>query len=119
MFFPVRGYELEEFMHGMYNAVDENVNFLYIASNGELKTRMVKLYRYYQQQGLKQFGINMDEDIRENLKGCFNNSEEFSVLEYILVIQILFVRLSRAKGIDFNIPKDPEFHKIMKSKIEV
>ncbi len=116
--FPVRGYELEEFMHGMYNAIDGQVYFLYIAAPGKYRERMLKLYNYYAQLGMKQYGMNMKEEKRENLKGCFNNSEEFSILEYILVIQILFVRLSREKGIDLNVPKDPDFHKIMNSKFE-
>ncbi|MGN6713162.1 SIS domain-containing protein [Anaerocolumna jejuensis] len=116
--FPVRGYEMEEFMHGMYNAVDEHTGILYIAEEGKYKNRMLRLYRYYMQQGQVQFGLNLEEKIPANITGCFLNEEVFSALEYILAIQILFVRSSRARGIDLNIPRDPDFHKIMKSKLE-
>lgn len=115
--FSVRGYEMEEFMHGMYNAVDDQVCFLYIAAPGRYRNRMLKLYSYYMLQGQLQFGLNIEEKIPGNISGCFLNDEEISMMEYILGIQILFVKLSREKGIDLNIPKDPDFHKIMNSKI--
>ena len=116
--FPVRGYEAEEFMHGMYNAVDTSMSFLYLAEPGAYKKRIMKLYRYYEQQGCRQYGIGLEENHYRNLTLDFTEETEFLMLEYILVIQILFVRLSRTRGIDLNLPKDPDFHKIMNSKLE-
>lgn len=117
--FPVRGYEVGEFMHGMYNAVDSQVSFLYLSAPGKDAAWMMKLHDYYKKQGFRQYGINIEANEPENINRCFLNQEDFSMLEYILVLQILFVRLSRAKGINLNIPKDPDFHKIMGSKVEV
>lgn len=115
--FPVRGYGAEEFMHGMYNAVDPQTEFLYMFPSGgyELQ-RMQKLYYYYEHQGYKQYVLNLNS--AKGLSGCFVNDEDFSVLEFALPIQMLFVLTSRGKGIDLNVPKDPDFHKYMKSKIE-
>lgn len=123
--FPVRGYEAEEFMHGIYNAVTKETEFLYLFPSGgyEVK-RMEQLFGYYEQKGNIQYAINYagfrkENSIKENLLECgFINDPEFSVLEYILPQQMLFVLTSRARGIDLNIPKDPDFHKYMGSKEE-
>lgn len=117
--FPVRGYEAEEFMHGMYNAVNRETEFLYLfPSEGEEAERMRKLYEYYQNQGNLQYGINTNGQFASDLNGCFVNDPDFSALEYSLPLQMLFVLTSRARGIDLNVPRDPDFHKYMGSKLE-
>ena len=95
--FPVRGYEAEEFMHGMYNAVTKQVEFLYAVNPP---------------RGLKSC---MGEEV---LTCRFLGDADFSVLEYMLPLQLLFVLTSRARGIDLNRPKDPDFHRYMGSKLE-
>lgn len=116
---PVRGYEVDEFMHGMYNAVTERTNLLYLypASGNELE-RMEKLFKYYEQKKTIQYAINMPNMPKKLLFG-FLNDPDFSMLEYNLPLQMLFVLTSRARGINLNIPKDPEFHKYMGSKLEM
>jgi glucosamine 6-phosphate synthetase-like amidotransferase/phosphosugar isomerase protein len=116
--FPVRGYEVDEFMHGMYNAVTERTNLLYLypASGDELE-RMEKLFEYYEEKKIIQYAINM-QNMSESLLFRFLNDPDFSSLEYNLPQQMLFVLTSRARGINLNIPKDPEFHKYMGSKLE-
>ncbi|WP_342759095.1 SIS domain-containing protein [Kineothrix sedimenti] len=109
--FPVRGYQTDAFMHGMYNAVDEETEFLYLfPPDKKQKQQLDRLYDYYEKQGNRQY--RMPEDY-------FINDTELSVLEYILPIQMLFVLTSRKRGIDLNIPKDPDFHKFMGSKLEI
>ncbi len=121
--FPVRGYEAEEFMHGMYNAVDEQMEFLYLfpAKGYEFK-RMQRLFQYYEQQGNCQYAIHMPNagDCRKEtaLKCRFLEDADFFGLECMLPLQLLFVLTSRARGINLNIPKDPDFHKYMGSKLE-
>ncbi len=121
--FPVRGYEAEEFMHGMYNAVDEQMEFLYLfpTEGYELK-RMQRLFQYYEQQGNCQYAIHMPDpgDCRKDtlLKCRFLEDTDFLSLECMLPLQLLFVLTSRARGIDLNIPRDPDFHKYMGSKLE-
>ncbi|MDD3138979.1 MAG: SIS domain-containing protein [Lachnospiraceae bacterium] len=115
--FPVRGYAAEEFMHGMYNAVNETTQFLYLfAGEGEEDNRLWKLYEYYQSQHNRQYCINVT--VEQGLAECFTKRTPFSVLELIIPLQILFIHTSRKRGINLNIPKDPDFHKYMQSKIE-
>lgn len=154
--FPVRGYEAEEFMHGMYNAVTERTDFLYLfPADGYELQRMERLFEYYERQGVCQYAVNMPEsgekkESRNKLQGAegmkdrkeikgreemengvpqaeseknvlscrFINDPDFSILEYTLPLQMLFVRASRKRGINLNRPRDPEFHKYMGSKLE-
>lgn len=108
--YPVRGFETDAFMHGMYNAVDSETEFLYLfPSDKKQKQQMERLYGYYENHGNRQYRMPEDN---------FINDPELSVLEYILPIQQLFVLTSRKRGIDLNLPKDPDFHKYMGSKLE-
>lgn len=121
--FPVRGYEAEEFMHGIYNAVTDQVEFLYLfPAQGYEVQRMKKLFCYYRQHKNCQYAINMpDGNLCQGdmILSCkFLEDTDFSILEYMLPIQLLFVLTSRARGIDLNYPKDPDFHKYMGSKLE-
>lgn len=120
--FPVRGYEAEEFMHGMYNAVTSKTNFLYIFPiDGYEKNRMKKLYGYYEKRGYCLYGIgsaSTGERTKNILRATFTEDSEFAILEYILPVQMLFVMTSHARKIDMNIPADPDFHKYMGSKLE-
>ncbi len=121
--FAVRGYEAEEFMHGMYNAVTEQAVFLYLfpAAGYEVQ-RLKRLFWYYNRQKNSQYVINMPHD-GESCMGVdvlpcrFLGDTDFSVLEYMIPLQLLFVLTSRARGIDLNRPRDPNFHQCMKSKI--
>lgn len=114
--FPVRGYEAEDFMHGMYNAVGPQTQFLYLfpSMSGE-QAALEKIYGYYKNKGNIQYTINRPGD---EWSGCFVNDRDFSILEFALPLQMLFVLTSRKRGIDMNIPRDPEFHKYMGSKLE-
>lgn len=116
--FPVRGYEVEEFMHGIYNSVDAHTSMLYIGAPGRERERILRLYHYYKDKISCNYFLGGQEEAAENLTGCFRDDEDFSPLEYILAFQILILRLSRDRGINMNVPKDPEFHKKMASKLE-
>ena len=59
-----------------------------------------------------------DENTKYILNCTFTDDLEFSILEYILPVQMLFVMTSQARKIDLNIPSDPDFHRYMGSKLE-
>ena len=105
-------------MHGVYNAVTEETDFLYFfpPDGYELK-RMEQLFKYYERQGYCQYAVNW-KGSSNAYGGVFLNDPDFSVLEYTLPQQMLFVLTSRERKIDLNIPKDPDFHKYMGSKLE-
>ncbi|MGB8452645.1 MAG: SIS domain-containing protein [Anaerocolumna sp.] len=114
---PVRGFEAEEFMHGMYNAVTDNTQFICLFDgNSQEDDRLKRLVEYYKTKKNHLYCINNPLDYETNEWHTYDN--RFSMLEYILLLQILFIFTSRRRGIDLNIPKDPDFHKYMQSKIE-
>lgn len=116
--FPVRGYEANEFMHGMYNAVTQDTEFLYIFSGlGSDSTQLQQLYHYYQEKKKMQYFMNQLICDKNELHINFLNDSDFSILEYSIPLQFLFVLTSKERGIDLNIPKDPYFHHYMGSKI--
>ena len=89
--------------------------------SGYERNRMGKLFDYYTKQGYCLFGINSalaDENTKYILNCTFTDDLEFSILEYILPVQMLFVMTSQARKIDLNIPSDPDFHRYMGSKLE-
>ena len=115
--FPVRGYEACEFIHGMYNAVTEQTEFLYLFSqSGSDSKEMQHLYEYYKGKN-KQYAVNTQKETDDGLYAEFLQDSDFSTLEYAIPFQMLFVKASRERGMDLNIPKDPQFHHYMGSKI--
>lgn len=104
---PVQGFELEEFVHGIYNTVNNQTVFLFLLDSKGNK-KMKRLEQYYKDGGYQT--ICIDHFSQESENGIPYN--------LIVYLQYLIVSTSRKKGIDLNIPKDPDFHKYMGSKIE-
>lgn len=103
---PVFGMESEKFCHGMYNVVDEKMTFLFLTYGNDV--RIQKLKEYYREHD------NMVVEVDASSFGA-DLTLYFSML---LFLQYVMVNVSRSKKININIPRDPEFHKIMGSKIE-
>lgn len=102
--FPVRGKYAEDFMHGLYNAVDDHTIFLMFGKSEDL----LHLKDYY-----KKTNAVLYLDVPP-----VSEKNPFTMLYYIVETQIIFVLLSKDRGINLNIPRDPNFHKKMHSKIE-
>lgn len=77
---------------------------------------MQHLYEYYKGKN-KQYAVNTQKENDDGLYAEFLQDSDFSTLEYTIPFQMLFVKASRERGIDLNIPKDPQFHHYMGSKI--
>lgn len=119
--FGVEGYELEEFMHGIYHSIDENVQLFYLAQEGKYKDRTFRLKNFltdysHHEYAIGNFAGMVDADDPKDLSYSFVDDPYFCPLEYILPLQILAYRLSTKKGINANIPKIPNFHHLMGSK---
>lgn len=121
--FPVRGFEAEEFMHGLYNAVNDDTDFMFLWDEGS--EGLKKLYQYYRAKGNRIICMGRKDVCKEpkditseNDNKTLFNIDCFSVFQDILSLQQLFVLTSKKRGINLNIPRDPDFHKIMGSKLE-
>ena len=116
----VSGYEVEEFMHGIYNAINDQSVLFYIGSASEKYfERGVKLMNYLSKSTSFQYFISAEKN--ENARCLtlnFVDDEYFSPMEYIVPFQMLCYKVAVAKGINPSLPSDPEFHKNMNSKIK-
>ncbi|MBQ1827200.1 MAG: SIS domain-containing protein [Erysipelotrichaceae bacterium] len=115
--FGIEGYEMEEFMHGIYHSIDESVQIVYLAQQSEaFKSRAVRLRDFMHEWTPHEYLIgNFPDGNVQNLSG-FVDDEAFCIFEYIIPLQILAFHLSRDKGINCNIPKIQNFHYRMGSK---
>lgn len=119
---PVNAYELEEFMHGPHLSLDQSSYVFLIASQGAGQERILALYDYLQQVTPYTYLIVNEEREcfrpEKDLNIFSDSSEVFSPLEFVIPFQILSYRLSADKEIDLTVPKYPDFHQRLKTKIK-
>ncbi len=118
--FGVEGYELEEFMHGIYHSINEDVQLFFLSQNGQFKERSFFLKNFLNDYSHHEYAIGnfegMDNVSSKDLNTYFVDDPFFCCLEYIIPLQVLSYRMSKDKGINANIPKIPNFHHLMGSK---
>lgn len=117
--YSVTGYELEEFMHGVYHSIQEDTYMLYIGSQGQYYDRMLHMKQYFEQERTEHnFIFTSDEKQKDAMKNFvfpFKNDPYFATMEYIVPLQVIARKLSLDLGIDCNLSSDPDFHKKMGS----
>lgn len=118
--FGVEGYELEEFMHGIYHSINEDVQLFYLSPEGKYKQRSFRLKNFLNDYSHHEYAIGnfagMEGVTSKDLNTYFVDDPFFCCLEYIIPLQVLSYRMSKDKGINANIPKIPNFHHLMGSK---
>ena len=115
--YGVEGYELEEFMHGIYHSIDEGVHLIYLAQQGEHKARAVRLRDFMADYSSHQFMVgDFENENTKDLSFKFVDDPQFCIFEYIIPLQVLAFLLSKDLGINANIPKIKNFHYLMGSK---
>jgi glucoselysine-6-phosphate deglycase len=116
--YGVEGYELEEFMHGIYHSIDKDVFLFYLASKGNYTERIIKLEKFlsdYTDHSFLIGNIKKGDDLK-TLDADFVDDYDFSIFEYILPLQCVAYYLSKDLGINPNISKIANFHYLMGSK---
>lgn len=115
----VTGYELEQFMHGIYHSIWESDYMFYIGSKQKYYNRMLRMKKYFEERTEHNFIFTSDksQENGKNFIADFIDDEDFSCLEYIVPFQVLTELISKDLGINANIPSDPDFHKKMGSYI--
>jgi glucosamine 6-phosphate synthetase-like amidotransferase/phosphosugar isomerase protein len=115
--FGITGYEMEEFMHGIYHSIWKDDFVFYIGSPGKYYPRIIQLQKYFEERTAHNFLFSSDvaQNNGKNFIAPFIDDEDFSPLEYIVPLQVIARRLSADLGIDCNIPSDPDFHRKMQS----
>lgn len=117
---PVVGYEMEEYMHGVYNCISPDSFIIFLASEHKDKERLLNMKEFLGNITDHCYVIGKEgtfETSDKDLAFAFQEQEDFSAFEYIVPVQILSSLLSADKGIDAAIPKFPNFHTMMGSKV--
>ena len=112
---PVTGYEFEEFVHGVYNAIDEN-STLFILDSGT-EERVHKLVHVLSAWTENIYVIGRDVPAGDrHLKADIYDDPDLQTFNFLLPIQLICAKIPGMKGIDSSKPKDPEFHMKLGSK---
>jgi glucosamine 6-phosphate synthetase-like amidotransferase/phosphosugar isomerase protein len=118
----VAGYDIEEFFHGIYNSINDSAHIFYLASKGDYKPRTLKLIEILSEWTPHNYLIASPDGIEnpteKDLICDFVEDPLFSAWEYIIPMQIVACLASQDLGINPDIPKDPQFHKRIGSKIQ-
>lgn len=116
----VSGYELEEFIHGIYNSVNSESHIFYIGSKGVYKSRALKLREILSGMTNNNYFIGSPEGFenptKKDLVADFVDDYYFSIWEYIVPLQVVAALAPIELGINPDIPADPKFHQKMGSK---
>lgn len=112
---PVTGYEFNEFIHGIYNAIDEKSTVFFI-DNGE-EPRITKMVDVLSQWTERLYVINLREDNNEHNFGYnVKVTKDMQTFIFPIVFQLMASILPELKNIDPSQPKDPKFHMELGSK---
>lgn len=111
---PVTGYEFEEFIHGIYNAVNEN-STVFILDNGEEK-RTQKMKEVLSEWSSNIFIISNKQVDYADLYVPTTQHEGMETFNFIIPLQLMCSKVPHALGYDPSKPKDPEFHMKLGSK---
>lgn len=116
----VSGYELEEFIHGIYNSINPDTHIFYIGSKGQYKERALLLKETMKDMTPYHYFIGSPNSnykpSEKDLIADFVDDPFFSVWEYIQPLQVVAALAPVELGINPDIPADPKFHQKMGSK---
>ena len=112
---PVTGYEFEEFIHGIYNAVNEDSTIIIFDTGVEKRVeKLVEVLSGWTEH-IYVIGSNVEES-PQNMKAEFINHPYYKTYEYIIPVQLICAEIPPLRGVDPSIPKDPQFHMKLESK---
>ena len=109
---PVSGYEMEQFIHGIYNSTNSET-CIFILDDGT-EERIDSLKKVLQQWTDKIYIISNKENADFNIKNTASASSKY--FSYIIPIWVICAKIPELKGINPEIPLDPKFHIKMNSK---
>jgi len=113
----ISGLEMEEFMHGAYNAIKADTRLIMITNYGQYQERAYRLADYMRKTTKYCYCIGPETRNENDLVLPLIDDEFFNVIEYVIPFQVLSYRFSVAIGVDPSKSGDPNFHSSMKSKL--
>ena len=112
---PVGGFEFNEFIHGIYNAMNQNTPVLFMDDGTE--DRMSKMLQILGKWTDSLYIFDLSDASDGNHMGYgVKVPKQFETFIFPLVFQVMAGVVSKERGIDADIPKDPNFHMELGSK---
>ena len=111
---PVTGYEFEEFIHGIYNAINEE-STVFILDNGN-ETRSDKMKEVLSDWSETIYLFTNYESKNTDLFLPTVADNEMLTFNFIIPLQLICAKIPALRGVDPSIPKDPQFHMKLGSK---
>ena len=113
----VYGYELEEFMHGIYHAIDNKTLIIGIGFPDRHYARLVRLLQYLRNKYDAKVALtgNKEEDGIPSFAHHCNDNILFSTFSWLIFLQVVAKNVSLDRGIDCCAPGESDFHKVMQS----
>ncbi|WEV40064.1 SIS domain-containing protein [Lactobacillus sp. ESL0684] len=112
---PITGYDFDEFIHGIYNAMNEKASVL-ILDNGT-EPRCNKMIEVLGDWTNNLYLVDTSDAYNGNHFGYdVTVPKDFETFIYPLILQVMASIVSPEMGFDPNSPKDPNFHMKLGSK---
>jgi glucosamine 6-phosphate synthetase-like amidotransferase/phosphosugar isomerase protein len=113
---PITGYEFEEFIHGIYNAINEESTLIIYDSGKEGRlNKLIEVLSGWTENVYVITNQGKTED-HKSLYLPINGKNPYEKLFFITPVQLICAFVPELKGVDPSTPKDPEFHKKLNSK---
>lgn len=113
---PVTGYEFEEFIHGIYNAVNEDSTIVFLHTGEE--PRVNKLISVLSDWTDNIYIIGSKVEGFEEKNFVIENGDNYLYHSFVypIALQLICAMIPTLKGINPSTPKDPTFHMKLESK---
>jgi glucoselysine-6-phosphate deglycase len=118
---PICPFDIEEYIHGPYNAIDKDTHIIFINSGYKGDSEMKKVVNFLKDITDKYLVINFEDD-NNNVEYEYQTisipkyEEYISPLLAILPFQVIASEIPKLLGINPGIPRYTNFHDIMGSK---
>ena len=111
---PVTGYEFEEFIHGIYNAINDESTVFILDIGDEPRSDKMKEVLSGWSETIYLF-TNYESE-KANLILPTVNNKEMLTFNFIIPLQLMCAKIPTLRGVDPSTPKDPQFHMKLGSK---
>lgn len=111
---PVTGYEFEEFIHGIYNAINDQ-STVFILDDGS-EPRSEKMQEVLSGWSDTIYLVTNYESENANLVLPTVRNPEMQTFNFIIPLQLMCAKIPTLRGVDPSTPKDPQFHMKLGSK---